>query len=159
MHDRGWFHFRDWSLFTAGGGDKGGNIEFEGPSTELYPLQITNTLMLMCFLISIPSLDFGLLFDTSPHKFSVPKEYPPRKTPSPSDKFWAVPNKLRERPKICTYFKNLNNVRMSWDPPTHPEIWKPLTKNIRTLVNKNIFNTLHALCHPAYKSWWKFVYM
>ncbi len=63
---------------------------------------------------------------------------------------------LREHPKICTYFYNLNNVQISWDPPIHPKIWTPLTKNIGTLVTedmssmltfyKNIFTTLNALC-------------
>ncbi len=29
---------------------------------------------------------------------------------------------IRDGPFLCTYFKNLNNVRISADPPTHPQI-------------------------------------
>ncbi len=49
---------------------------------------------------------------------------------------------VRERPKICMYFWNLNNVRISSDPPTHPKIWTLLIKNIRTLVTEDMSSML-----------------
>ncbi len=30
---------------------------------------------------------------------------------------------VRDGPFLCTYFKNLNNVRISADPPTHPSYY------------------------------------
>ncbi len=39
---------------------------------------------------------------------------------------------VRDCPFLCTYFKNPNNVRISDDPPTHPQIRTTMKGKIRT---------------------------
>ena len=39
---------------------------------------------------------------------------------------------VRDSPFLCTYLKNPNNVRISADPPTHPQIRTTRKRKIRT---------------------------
>ncbi len=47
-------------------------------------------------------------------------------------KWWWDLFYIRDGPFLCTYFKNPNNVRISADPPTHPQIRTTRRRKIRT---------------------------